>query len=531
MSQPAEDGELAVTRRAGIVAAGTFGSRLIGAARDAVIAASFSVASTDAFFVAWTIPNTLRQVLGEGAVSAAFIPVFAKLDEQQGRAAAQRYFARFAGALLLLLVIVSVLGVLTAPIWATLYAGGYRAVDPLKFDLTAVLTAIVFPYILFAGVAALQNGALNAVGHFFMGSFSPAVLNLCMIAAPWTFVPVVAMMGLAPIAGLACATLVGGLLQVVVLLPSLRRVGLPLRPELALNDPAVRMSLRRMAPLILGTGVYQINIVLSRFFASLLPSGSQSFLYYGQRLVEIPQGMLALAVASASLPALARLSQRGEHEQAKVALRHSLRLSLFVAIPASVALAVLALPTVTVIFGRGAFHAEHVVQTARSLAWMAAGVWAVASVQGVTRMFYAYGDTRTPVLCGAANLACFIAFTLLTMRSLGHCAIAAANSVASIVQLGLLLWLLRRRIGPLGFGDLLAGVWRFCTASLVMAAVAADLAALGDWSRGANDPRNLAVYALCITFGVAVYAATSYLLRAPELRQIAAALGHRTQGT
>lgn len=531
MSQPAEDGALAVTRRAGIVAAGTFSSRIVGAARDAVIAASFSVSSTDAFFVAWTIPNTLRQILGEGAVSAAFIPVFSEIDEQQGRAAATRYFARYAGALLLLLVGASVLGVLTAPAWATLYAGGYRTTDPFKFSATAMLTAIVFPYILFAGVAALQSGALNALGRFFMASFSPVVLNLCMIAAPWTFGPAVVLFGLTPISGLAVATLAGGLLQVLLLVPSIRKAGLPLMPEFSLRDPAVRKSLMLMLPLIFGTGIYQINILLSRFLASLLPSGSQSFLYYGQRLVEIPQGMLALAVASASLPTLARLSQRGEHAEAKAALRHSLRLSLFVAVPASAALAVLALPTVTVIFGRGAFEAAHVAQTARSLVFMAAGVWAVASVQGVTRMFYAYGDTRTPVLCGAANLVSFVAFSLLNMRSLGHCAIAAGNSFSSFVQLALLLFLLRRRIGPLGFRELFDGAWRFCAASLVMAFVASDLAALGTWSRGGNDPRNLLVYGLAVTFGVAVYAAASYLLGVPELRQIGAALSRRTRTT
>jgi len=241
--------------------------------------------------------------------------------------------------------------------------------------------------------------------------------------------------------------------------------------------------------------------------------------------------MLALAVASASLPTLARLSQRGEHDAAKAALRHSLRLSLFVAVPASVALGALALPTVTVIFGRGAFEPEHVEQTARSLAWMAAGVWAVASVQGVTRMFYAYGDTRTPVLCGAANLVSFVGFSMLNMRSLGHCAIAAGNSFSSVVQLALLLFLLRRRIGALGFRELFDGAWRFCAASLVMAFVASDLASLGTWSRGGNVVRNLLVYGLAVTFGVAVYAAASYLLGVPELRQIGAALSRRTTTT
>jgi putative peptidoglycan lipid II flippase len=515
---PAEDA--AITRRAGLVAAGTFSSRVLGAVRDAVIAASFSLSATDAFFVAWTIPNTLRQVLGEGAVSAAFIPVFSRLDEQQGRAEAKRYYARFSGTLIALLAAVCTAGVLTAPFWATLYAAGYRA-DAAKFATTVALTEWVFPYLLFAGVAALQAGALNAVGRFLAAAFSPALLNVAFIAAPVLFVPVAGMLGLPAIAALALAALVGGALQVLAQWPSLRAAGFRDRPRLGFGDPEVRDSLMRMAPLILGSGVYQINILLSRLLASLLPMGAQSFLYYGQRLIEIPLGMLTLAVASAALPSLSRLSQRGDHEQAKATLRHSLRLSLFVAIPASAALVALAEPTVAVLFGRGAFGPYQITETARSLAWMAAGVWAVAAVQGLTRMFYAYGDTRTPVLCSAVNLVCFLGLSLAFMRSLGHAAIALANSGAACVQLLLLALLLRRKIGPLGVRDVALAALRCALAAALMALVASDVAALGEWGRGGNDARNLAAYAGATVLGVAVYAAASYLLGSKELQQIA----------
>jgi putative peptidoglycan lipid II flippase len=519
--------EHAITRSASVVAGGTLASRLLGAVRDAVIAASFPVGATDAFFVAWTIPNTLRQILGEGAVSAAFIPVFSAVDEREGREAARLYYARYAGTMFLLLALVSTLGVLTAPVWATLYAGGYR-IDPSKFGVTVQLTALVFPYILFAGFAALQGGVLNALGRFLNASLSPALLNVAMIAAPWLFVPLALWLGLPPIGGLALAALAGGALQVAAQTASVRQAGMWSRPRLGLRDPAVRESLLRIAPLLLGTGIYQINILLSRHFASLLAPGSQSFLYYGQRLIEIPQGMLALAVASAALPSLSRLSQRGEHEQAKAALRHSLRLSLFLAVPASVALAALALPTVSVLFGRGAFGPIHASETARSLVWMAAGVWSVAAVQTVTRMFYAYGDTRTPVLCSALNLASFFGLCVALMGSLGHAAIALANSFASMLQLALLLVLLARRMGPLGLREVLGAAVRFALASAVMALVVSDLASLGDWKRGGNDPRNLGLYALTAAFGLAVYAGASYLLGSPELQQIASSLRRRS---
>jgi putative peptidoglycan lipid II flippase len=528
MSEPSAAEDVSITRRAGVVAVGTLGSRVLGALRDAVIAASFTLAGTDAFFVAWTIPNTLRQVLGEGAVTAAFIPVFSRIDEQEGRAAAERYYARFAGSLTVLLLAASALGVVAAPLWTSLYAAGYLR-DQSKFQLTAELTALVFPYLLFAGIAALQAGALNALGRFFVPAFSPALLNVAMIAAPWVFAPLALQLELPGVAALALAALAGGLLQVLVQYPSVRAAGLREPPRVAFRDPNVRESLARMAPLIFGTGIYQINILLSRLLASLLPAGSQSFLYYGQRLIEIPLGMLTLAVASAALPSLSRLSQRGEHEQAKAALRHSVRLSLFVAIPASAALFALAEPTVTVLFGRGEFGTYQVEQTARSLAFMAAGIWAVAAAQGVTRMFYAYGDTRTPVLCSAVNLACFLALSLWGMKSLGHAAIALANSGAACAQLTLLLVLLRRRIGPLGLREVAAAAVRAAAASAVMVFVASDLAALGDWKRGGNDPRNLGVYALCAGLGLAVYVAASYLFGSRELQQLAASLRRKVR--
>ncbi len=512
--------ERTITRRAGVVAFGTLGSRILGAVRDAVIAASFSLGATDPFFVAFTIPNTLRQILGEGAVSAAFIPVFARVDEKQGRAAAQRYYARFSGALGAILCLTSAIGVATAPYWASAYGAGYGA-DPAKFQLLVELTAWLFPYLALAGFAALQAGVLNALGRFLVASFSPALLNVALIAAPLVFVPLAAVFGHPPIVGLAFAALAGGALQILVQVPSVRAAGMRQPPTLGFSDPDVRDSLRRMAPLVLGTGIYQINILLSRLIASYLPAGSQSFLYYGQRLTEIPLGVLTLAVASAALPTLSRMSQRGEHEQAKAALRHSLGLSLFVAIPASAALYALALPTVAVLFGRGEFGAFQVQETARSLALMAIGIWAVAAVQGVTRMFYAYGDSRTPVVCSAANLLCFVSLSLVNLASLGHASIALANSCASFLQLALLLVLLRRKVGALGLRELGAGAGRAVVASGAMAFVVTDLCAVGDFAERGGSWFNLGVYAVALALGAAVYAAASYLLGSRELALIA----------
>jgi len=525
MEEPTHD-NAAVTRRAGVVAVGTLSSRLLGAVRDAVIAASFAVGATDVFFVAWTIPNTLRRILGEGAASAAFIPVFSDLKAKQGTEAARDYVARFLGTMIVILTAVSALGVATAPLWAALYGAGYRD-DEAQFASLVTLTQLVFPYITLAGLSALAMGTLNAMGRFAVPAFAPAMLNLSLIAAPVLFVPVALSMGLSAIAGLAIGALVGGALQLLVQLPALGRVNMRPAPRIDFRDPAVRRSLSLMAPLLLGTGVHQVNILLSRLFASFLPQGSQSFLYYGQRIVEIPQGMFAVAIASAALPSLAALRSNEQHAEAADTFRYSLRLSLFIAVPATVAIAVLATPIVSVLFGRGAFGAHHVEQTGRCLVWLAAGVWAVAAIHPVVRMYHAYGDTRTPVLCSALNLACFVTCSLAFMGAHGHVAIAAASTVAAIAQLCALLLGLSRRIGPPQLGAVASSTAKHAAAAAVMGVALWAAAPMFPWERGGNDPGTIAGLLLLVVLGAAVYAGAAFALRIDELQSLLSSIKRR----
>jgi putative peptidoglycan lipid II flippase len=519
----------AIARRASVVASGTLISRILGAVRDAVIAACFPVHGTDAFFVAFTIPNSLRVLLGEGAVANAFIPVFSELKEKHGLGRARAFYAALTGAMLLVLAGVTAAGILLARPLVTLYAAGFRS-QPGKFETTVELTRLLFPYIFFMGAAALGMAALNALRRFFVPAFAPALLNVSLIAAPFVFVPVALFFGMPPLGALGIGVLVGGLLQAAVQLPALGSVGMLNRPRLGFDDPGVRKAFRLMAPLMLGVGVYQVNVMLTRLFASYLPSGSQSYLYYGQRLVEIPQGMFALAIASATLPSLADLRNRGEHDEAKQTFAYGIRLSLFVAIPSSVLLAVLAGPVVTVFFARGAFGGFQAAETARSLVWMAAGVWAIAAVRGVVQMFFAYNDTRTPVLCSALNLAVFASLSLLLMQPMRHMGIAAATSAAAVVQLGALLLLLRRRIGAYPVSGLLFCALRCAVAGALAGAAAYAVAMLGRWEAGGNDPRNIAVLLLCLLSAGLLYLLVARLLRSPELGDILGLLrraGHR----
>ena len=514
-----------VARRAGLVALGTLASRVLGMLRESVIAASFSVAQTDAFFIAFTIPNTLRMLLGEGAVSNAFIPVFSDVRTREGEAASRSFLARFTGALGALLLLTTLLGMVAAPLLAALYAGGFLD-EPERFALVTSLTRWLFPFLLLTGLSALATGALNVRGRFGVSAFAPALLNVAMIAAPFVLLPVTSALRMPAIMALAMGALLGGLLQLGVQLPSLRALGYLVRPQSGLRDPQVRKALGLMLPLVFGLGVYQINMLLSRLFASLLPTGSQSYLNYGQRVIEIPQGMFALALASATLPALSRLRSEHKHDELLELFRYSLRLTLFIAIPSSVALFVLAEPVSAVLFGRGAFTPEHVRETARSLAYQAAGVWAVAGVRAVVPMFSAHEDTKTPVRASTVNLLVFLATTLALMGMLNHVAIAIGNSVAAAVQLGVLLWFLRKKLGPLGLKEVLNSAGRTCVAASAMGLAAWAASNMLNWNQASELARGLSL--VCVTLvGALAFVVACLLLRSRELRELRLAVQRR----
>lgn len=515
-----------VARRAGIVALGTLASRVLGMLRESVIAALFAVGTTDAFFIAFTIPNTLRMLLGEGAVSNAFLPVFTDVRTREGEQAGRRFLARFSAALLLLLTLTCAACMLGAPLLALAYAGGL-ADEPERFSLVVWLTRWLFPFLALAGLAALASGALNASGRFAVPAFAPALFNVSMLVAPFALMPVAERLGLDPIATLVFGALIGGALMLAVQLGPLRRAGLLTLPELRLNDPDVRRALGLMAPLVLGLGVYQVNMLLSRLLASFLPAGAPSFLTYGQRVIEIPQGMFALAIATAALPTLSRLRSEGKHEELLSLFRDSLRLTLFVAIPSSVALIALSTPTIAVLLNRGAFGPEKVAETAKNLAVQASGVWAVAAVRTTVPMFAAHNDTRTPVKASAVNLLVFVTLSVLLMGSLGHVAIALANTVASCAQLAMLLLLLRRHTGPLGLRSVLSAALRTGLASLLMGALLFVLARNLDWSREVGELRRIAVFAGVLAAGAVVFFGLAWVLRAPELRDLAQAVRRR----
>jgi len=428
-----------ITKRAGVVAAGTLLSRLLGLVRDQTIAAVFPRAVTDAFFVAFTIPNVLRQLLAEGAVQSAVLPVLSKTREQGGEAEAKRFFRATRGLSLSVLLATSALGVLLAPQLVELFAAGYAEL-PGQTARTVTLTRWVFPYIFFMGTAALGVAALNTHQRFVATSFAPGLLNVAFIVCSLTLPGWLMASGWDGAMALAVAVLVGGVLQVVAQWPSLRAIGYFERPSFELSHPGVREALGRMLPVMFGMGVYYIDVVLARRFLSQEGLGAQSYYGWALRLCDFPQGIFVMALQTAALPSLAKLVARGELDEVSRTYAFGMRLTLFVSVAATALFVGLSEPLVVLLFQRGEFDAESAHETARALVAQGAGIWLVACVRQLTSTYYALGDTRTPVIVASIDLCVFIALCLGLRGTFGHVGIGMAVTGSSLVQ-ALLLWL------------------------------------------------------------------------------------------
>jgi putative peptidoglycan lipid II flippase len=455
--------------RAGIVGAGTLASRVLGFGRDMAIAALFTRGQTDAFAVALTIPNTLRQLLAEGAVSSAVVPVLSERLAKGGDDAGRAFFARARGASLVALVVVSVLGVVLAGPLTELFAPGFHG-TPGQFERTADLTRLMFPYIFFMGTAALGMAALNAKRKFAVAAFAPGLFNVALIVAAFALRAPLAARGIDPSIALAVGVLVGGVLQVVAQLPALKDIGYAGRPIFDLRDPHVREMLRRILPMTLGLGIYYVDLTLSRRFLSELGEGAQSYFYWASRLCDFPQGIFVMALSTAALPSLATFAAKGDKVELAKTWAHGMRLSLFVAVPCSAALIALSEPIVVLLFQRGEFDAFAAHQTARALAWQGGAIFTVAAVRQLVPAFHSLGDTRTPVIVSGLDLIAFVVLALWLRGPYGHVGVSMAVAGSSAVQMVLLFVGLKLRLGTIRSRELASSTARITAASIVAAA-------------------------------------------------------------
>ncbi|MEP4887126.1 MAG: murein biosynthesis integral membrane protein MurJ, partial [Alphaproteobacteria bacterium] len=420
----------------------TMGSRVLGFIRDMFIAAFLGAGQvSDAFFVALQFPNIFRRLFAEGAFNAAFVPLFAGELTEQGRAAAREFAERVFGVMLAILIVLSVLVEIFMPAVMGVVAGGF-ADEPAKFQMAVDFARLTFPYLLFVSLSAMLGGILNTLEKFAAAAAAPILLNIVLIAA-LTGVA----LGWLPDPGLALSwgVLIAGIGQFVWLAVVCARTGLmPVVPRLVFG-PRVKRLFMLMGPGILGAGVYQINVLVGVRLASELPEGSVSFLYFADRVNQLPLGVVGAAVGVALLPLLSRQLRAGETDAARDSQNRAIEFAMLLTLPAAAALLVAADPIVTVLFQRGAFDATDAAATGAALAAFALGLPAYVLIKALVPGFFAREDTVTPVKIAALALVVNVALALSLMPSFAHVGIALATAASAWLNAGLLAALLYRR--------------------------------------------------------------------------------------
>jgi len=442
-------------------------SRVLGFVRDIIIARIFGTSvAADAFFVAFKIPNLFRRLFAEGAFAQAFVPVLTEYKAAGKQEEVVDLVGATAGVLGIILFFVVALGVLAAPWIIAGFAPGFTE-DAQKWELATLLLRITFPYLLFISVTALFGSLLNSYGRFAIPALTPALLNVALIAAALYLAPSLDQ----PVVALAIGVFIGGVLQFAVQLVAVLRLGVLRRIRINFVHPGVGKILRLMGPAMFGVSVAQINLLIDTLIASFLETGSISWLYYADRLVEFPLGVFGIALATVVLPSLSRQHANTQLGQFSATLDWALRLAFLIALPAAVGLAVLAEPMLSTLFQYSAFEERDVVMAARSLVAYSTGLTAFILIKILAPGFYAKQDTRTPVRIGVIAMVTNVVLNIVLVFPLAHAGLALATSLAACLNAALLLKALRANgsYNPsAGWGAFLLKVM---TATIVMGVV------------------------------------------------------------
>jgi putative peptidoglycan lipid II flippase len=502
-----------IAKAASIVGGATLLSRVFGFIRDMVVAQLFGTGmATDAFFVAFRIPNLFRRLVGEGALTASFIPVYTEYISQRSKEESDELVSASFSVLGVLLILVTALGILFSPWIVKIMAYGFSQ-EPEKFRLTVLLNRLMFPYIFFIGLVALAMGILNSWKHFAAPALAPVLLNLSIIACA-LFFPVV--LG-EPILSLAIGVILGGAAQILFQIPFIQRTGIVPRFHFNPSHPGVKRIGILMAPSVLGLAVTQLNVVVNTLLASYLPEGSVSYLYYADRLLEFPMGIFAIAIATAVLPTLSEYSAQKDLQGLKETLSFSLRLVFFVTLPSMVGLIVLRLPILNLLFQRGAFTLHSAVMAAQALLYYALGLAAFAGVRIVVPAFYSLQDTKTPVKVAFFALLANAGLGLVLMIPLQHGGLALATSLAAGLNFSLLLFFLRKRLGRIGASRIIRSFFKSLGASILMGIVAYAISFSGPWETTGVTGTKIGLLLGAILASVLVYGGACYFFGSEEL--------------
>ena len=486
----------------GVVGASTTASRVFGFVRDVVIAQAFGAsAGADAFFVAFRIPNFLRRLFAEGAFSQAFVPVLSQYRAQRKLDDVRDLAAHVSGALMGALAAVTVLGVVAAPVLIAVFAPGFVS-DPEKYALAVEMVRITFPYVFFISLVAFAGGILNTYGRFAVPAFTPVLLNLCLIGAALWLAPVLDV----PVVALAWGVLAAGIVQLAFQFPFLAALGMLVRPRLRRAHKGVARVLSLILPAVFGVSVSQINLLVDTMIASFLVTGSVSWLYFSDRMVEFPLGVFGIALATVILPHLSRQHADASRGSFSDTLDWSLRLVVLVATPAAVGLGVLAAPILTTLFQYGEFSAHDVDMAARSLLAFSLGLIAFVAVKVLATGYFSRQDTRTPVRVGVVAMLANIVLNLLLVVPLAHAGLALATTLSAFLNAGLLLrGLVKRGVfrPRAGWGGFIA---RVAAGNLVLGAVLWTVRGEpADWIEAQATTRALRLCGF-VALGMALYA-------------------------
>ena len=516
-----------IVRSAGVVSAAVFLSRITGLVREVVFAKYFGAGMVyDAFVAAFRIPNLLRDLLAEGALSAAFVTTFSQYLAGKGEAEAYRLSNRLATVLVPILAVMCLLGLLFTSTIVDWMFPGFAQV-PGKKELTVFLARIMIPFLLFIALAAKAMGVLNAKGRFGVPALASAFFNITSVVAGLVLGFVLGpRFGFEPIVGMAMGTLLGGIAQYLFQWPSLRRVGLRFRPDFTLSDPGIRQVLRLMGPAVLGAAAVQVNVVVNSIFASQITDaagtvidGPVSWLGYAFRFMQLPLGLFGVAVASATLPSISRSAGEGRVAEFRETLARSLGLVFLFTIPSAVGLIVLSRPLVGVIFQRGEFTAHDTEQTAVALSAYCLGLVGYAAIKVLTPAYYALGDVRIPVAASLSSI--FINYSLnwlfVHVLRWGHGGLAFSTSMVATLNFCVLFWFMRGKVGGVEGRRLRSSIVRIGIASALMGAACAGSSYLVHMGVGESGWARLLDISVSIPLGLAVLYAGCKALRVAEL--------------
>jgi putative peptidoglycan lipid II flippase len=537
---PPASSHAGIVRSAGVVSAAVLFSRITGLVREVVFAKYFGASMVyDAYLAAFRIPNLTRDLLAEGALSAAFVTTFSQCLATKGDEEAFRLSNRLATVLVPMLAVICLLGLVFAPGLVDLMFPGFAEV-PGKRDLTIQLARIMIPFLLFVALAAKAMGVLNAKGIFGVPALASAFFNIASLATGLTLGFYAGpMLGFEPIVGMAGGTLLGGVTQYLWQWPALRKTGLRYRPDFDLSDPGLRQMLLLMGPAVIGAAAVQVNVVVNSIFASQITNdagvvidGPVSWLGYAFRFMQLPLGLFGVAVASATLPSISRSAGQGKINEFRETLSRSLGLVFLLTIPSAVGLIVLSRPLVGVVFQRGEFSANDTEQTALALSFYCLGLAGYAAIKVLTPAYYALNDVRIPMAASLVSIFVnyLLNWTFLRVLGWGHGGLAFSTSLVASFNFLALFWLMRNKIGGMEGRRLSWGLLKIIAASALMglscwlsSGTIQDV--FGDGSMG-----RLVNLVVSVPLGLAVLYGSCRFLRVQELEEAQKAIAGRLGG-